>query len=319
MVLEVSTPGVASRGEPSPNVGGDIDPLAPLEPQAGPGSAVQRDRVSWTADMVTVLVRTLVQQLRLGKRASGSFKEVTWNAVSKIVGEHASTGGQTLEAKHCQSKYNNLKRIYEVWKRLRGLSGWGWDPVALIPLAPDSAWENEIARNALARRLRKDSLANAEELKELFDGVTASGNYAIYSSPAMTMSGMRVQGVDEDSDIEGDNPAGMASSLATPTPGVPRRSTNMRVRERPQSSQNLIATAISKLADSELTSSERAMAKYVEYNSGTGDDWTMEDKLDIYELFEDERKACIYLGIVCEEEQKAWLTRQLRKLRTHNA
>ena len=76
--------------------------------------------------------------------------------------------------------YGQLKKKYVIWARLQKMSGWGCNPATGALNAPDEVWEQEIKACPQAREFRLGALPHCFELREIFEGVTASGDFAVY-------------------------------------------------------------------------------------------------------------------------------------------
>jgi hypothetical protein len=102
-----------------------------------------KPQVKWTAEMTTVMLRSLVKQIRLGKRSDNGFKEEVWATVANDVLAFDSSLS-FLDGPRCQSKLDALKKKYDAWNRVKGRSGFGWDNERGVPTAPDDVWETAI-------------------------------------------------------------------------------------------------------------------------------------------------------------------------------
>ena len=100
--------------------------------------------VKWTAEMTTVLVREVVKAVRSGKRSDGGFKTDVWNEISLVVLRRCAPG-EPLTGDKCQGKLENLRKKWNIWVRLKTLSGFGWDEERGIVTAPEEVWAVEIA------------------------------------------------------------------------------------------------------------------------------------------------------------------------------
>ena len=60
------------------------------------------------------------------------------------------------------------------------MSGWGCDPATGALTTPDKVWEQEIRVCPQAREFRMGTLPHCFELRDIFEGVTVSGDFAVY-------------------------------------------------------------------------------------------------------------------------------------------
>jgi hypothetical protein len=103
----------------------------------------RRPQVKWTAEMTTVMLRSLVKQIRLGKRSDNGFKAEVWAPVANDVLPFDSSQ-PFLDGPRCQSMLVALKKKYDAWNRIKGRTGFGWDNERGVPTAPDDVWEPAI-------------------------------------------------------------------------------------------------------------------------------------------------------------------------------
>jgi hypothetical protein len=108
------------------------------------GDRVNRPQVKWSPEMTTVMLRSLVLQIRAGKRLDNGFKAEVWNTVAQAVLSYDDSQRDILTGDRCQGKLDALKKKYDAWKRLQSLSGFGWDAERGVVTAPDSVWDAEI-------------------------------------------------------------------------------------------------------------------------------------------------------------------------------
>jgi hypothetical protein len=92
--------------------------------------------------MTTVLVREVLKAVHAGKRSDNGFKMEVWNEICSAV--HRVAPEEPLSGDKCQGRLETLRKKWNVWCRLRGLSGLGWDAARGVYTAPDWYWEQEI-------------------------------------------------------------------------------------------------------------------------------------------------------------------------------
>jgi hypothetical protein len=74
--------------------------------------------MKWSPEMTTVMLRSLVLQIRAGKRSDNGFKAEVWNAVAQAVLSYDNGQRDILDGDRCQGKLDALKKKYDQWKRL---------------------------------------------------------------------------------------------------------------------------------------------------------------------------------------------------------
>ena len=170
--------------------------------------------VEWTPEMTTVLLRELVQAIRAGKRSDNGFKIEVWNTIAQRV-QTVSTGEIILTGEKCQTKLETLRRKWKIWNRLKGLSGFGCDPVTGVVTAPDEVWEMEIKKQAGIREFRDRPMANATELTEIFEGTQATGQHAIYPKFGVPLSQSTHSLPSHETIIDSDSDNGISSATVS--------------------------------------------------------------------------------------------------------
>ncbi|XP_038678397.1 L10-interacting MYB domain-containing protein-like [Tripterygium wilfordii] len=119
-------------------------PLAP--------STQAADKANWDSAQTKVFVDLCVEQLKEGRRPGSHFTKEGWQKIFK-------------------NKWDNLKKEYKLWKKLRiHDTGTGWDNVRNTILADNDWWERRI-----------QGPENLEQLETLFDGIMATGEFAFFA------------------------------------------------------------------------------------------------------------------------------------------
>jgi hypothetical protein len=134
----------------SPSLGQKVPSQEDKAPESEAKTTGRRPQIKWTAEMTTVMLRSLVKQIRLGKRSDNGFKAEVWATVANDV--LAFDASQPfLDGPRCQSKLDALKKKYDAWNRIKGRSGFGWDNERGVPTAPEDVWETAIQVSILER------------------------------------------------------------------------------------------------------------------------------------------------------------------------
>lgn len=216
-----------------------------------------------------------------------------------------------------------MKKKYEVWRRLRYKSGWGWDELRQLVVGPhEEAWVAEIKRDKLAKDFRTQPLLYRAQLEQLYDGITADGEFAIYSQQS---------GVQKDRSMPSDltdnasitvNP-GDKKFVSSPT--LPERTpvasgrvsavgVNFRQRTKPDLTGNLrLSMAVESLADAELVT-KLAVRKFNEEYTLASGVWSKRQIIKCYCLLQDRSKAEVFLALPAGELRDGWLEEELNEL-----
>ena len=110
---------------------------------------------------------------------NGCFKTDAWTRIEK---EFKTKVGEGFTRTMLQNKLTHLKSGYNEYVQLKGNSGFGWDAEKGLPTAPDDVWERYLQAHPKAAPFRCKQLPFYEELKTIFSGKTATGNYAVSST-----------------------------------------------------------------------------------------------------------------------------------------
>ncbi|KAF8194055.1 hypothetical protein K438DRAFT_1469004, partial [Mycena galopus ATCC 62051] len=98
----------------------------------------------------------LVHKLReckdLGMQSDSGWKPAVWSACAEVLKD---SQGAEKTADKCQDHYTNLKGAFNAVRKLRGLSGFGWDDGLKMVTASDEVWELYLATHENARKWRK--------------------------------------------------------------------------------------------------------------------------------------------------------------------
>jgi hypothetical protein len=142
-------------------------------------------KANWTNELVTTFINVILHYVaKNGNFTDNGFKKKDW---SSITSEFESATNLSYDKSSLQSKYSELKKKYNVFKKLKDQSGFGWDEEKQILTADDETWEAYIQVHSEAKAFRKATLPNLELLESLFSGKVATGSYAKSSTEANTI------------------------------------------------------------------------------------------------------------------------------------
>jgi hypothetical protein len=152
------------------------------------------------------------------------------------------------------------------------------------------------------KEFREKPLSNAAELGEIFEGVQATGDHAIY--PAEILQGLS----------EGPPKKKVKSEDVSPRPATPRA----RIRERAPSGAAQLLAAVERLVDApagelQVSARQSAVTKLRKGYKGK-EGWSTRDLLAGYKLFQDTVKAEVFLGLDGGEDEEEWLRLELDML-----
>jgi hypothetical protein len=133
-------------------------------------------RINWTTEMEAGMLQGLVQAIHQGLRADSSYKKEGWQMALDGACLHTR---YPITIKQIKSKHDVHKRDWKVWKELCSQSGWGWDEDKGTPIASEEVMDTYFTAHPDAAKFRDTPLPFLEELTELFEGVVATGNYAV--------------------------------------------------------------------------------------------------------------------------------------------
>lgn len=302
------SPRDSSTGLRSSTTAGDYD----HEPLQTPGKPkekrVKPPPLVWTQDMTAVLIEVMLKETRHGARAGNGWKTVTYNLAVTVVEPKANEGQAlryiTVNGQQCKDKIGNLKSNYEVWKHLHSISGWGWDELRQLIEAPhELAWEREIAKSKLARAFKTKPLLHRMQLEELFEGITANGQYALYT----TMPRMKTPPP---------GPTLVESEVSACNPNTPESSgvvgINFRKRAKPDTSTSgtlRLSIAVETLAKAEIVTKMAVRKLNQEYT--VGDLLSKRQMLQAFRLFENRSKAEVFLALGEGELRDEWLEEEI--------
>ncbi|KAF6140558.1 hypothetical protein GIB67_019083 [Kingdonia uniflora] len=76
------------------------------------------------------------------------------------------------------NQWDYLKKQWQVWRGLLNRTGHGYDLVSDTFDWPEDVWENIIAVNFETKKYKTVPLQHRDLLEKLFDGLSATGDFA---------------------------------------------------------------------------------------------------------------------------------------------
>ena len=198
------------------------------------------------------------------------------------------------------------------------MSGFGFDVITGVVTAPDEVWDMEIKKNPGIQEFRDKPMATTAELAEILEGSQANGRRAIYPSIPHSIS------TELDPQTEDDTPLSDHKTVDTSSHQSKKRKASDgasvkplgRIRPRAETANECLLHAVETLVSAPLPSIpnssvvHQAVTKFREAYRGKPD-WSTQDMLVGYELFESQIKAEVFLALDEGEEEELWLKCQI--------
>lgn len=126
-------------------------------------SSTRNPRTIWSSSDDGKLVTALLDAKSRGLQSDGGFKSNVWTECETALSlSEAVSGGAAKSSGACKARYQRvrtrlnvatgisepfaqLKKDYLIVKKLRGLSGWGWDDARKMVIAEATEWERYLA------------------------------------------------------------------------------------------------------------------------------------------------------------------------------
>jgi hypothetical protein len=193
-----------------------------------------------------------------------------------------------------------------------------------------------VQKNPSSKQFRYKPLANIPELREILEGVRASGEFAVYPQPKTTTLTAPSSDVIDPSLTAAPTTStaplpAVATTPRTVTQGTPAKRPRLEVissplfraqaqgegdvyrRERGTGPQARLAASIEMYAAEAKdanSKTQRAVAKVAHLYKGK-EGWSQRDVITAYEVMENKSKAETFLALEEDEEEEQWLWRQV--------
>ncbi|KAI0090501.1 hypothetical protein BDY19DRAFT_935476 [Irpex rosettiformis] len=159
--------------------------MAPKSKNSRPLTATTRAaKTVWNEDCDRILVSVLEQAKREGLVANNGFKTTVWKRAEEALrGTKVTSGGPAKSAPACTTRFATLKKEYKQVKFFftGGASGFGWDEEMKTVTAPNSVWDDFIAKHPHLEKWRDRTFPLYEELGSLIDGRYATGKNVFHA------------------------------------------------------------------------------------------------------------------------------------------
>ncbi|KAL6842042.1 hypothetical protein ACP4OV_028021 [Aristida adscensionis] len=129
-------------------------------------STMSRGRAYWDNDLTKIFLDLCIAEKQ---KLNFNFKRcLTRAGWQNIYRNFRQQTGRLYNKKQLQNKFNNLKRLYRVWRKLKNSRGAKWDKSTGTIAGDEDWWQARIAEDPEAEQLRNRPLAHERELTILF-------------------------------------------------------------------------------------------------------------------------------------------------------
>ncbi|KAF8256442.1 Myb/SANT-like DNA-binding domain-containing protein [Lactarius quietus] len=135
----------------------------------------------WSQRNEALLVHTLADQKAKGEWGDNNPKKAAWVAcVAALAGSEKESGGHPKTETAVKSRWQRLKQEFDTVKKLRGLSGFGWDDIEQKVTASDDVWEDylKVKEHHDHQKFQHKKFPLFDEIADLVDGTRAMGTNA---------------------------------------------------------------------------------------------------------------------------------------------
>ncbi|KAF6144158.1 hypothetical protein GIB67_004831 [Kingdonia uniflora] len=115
-------------------------------------------------------------QIDLNRVSGTSLNTIAWKVVKEEL--NSMQDFHVLKQKELKNQWDYMKKQWQVWRGLINRTGHGYDLVSGTFDWPDEVWKNIIAVNSEARKYKTAPLQHRDLLKKLFEGLSATGDFA---------------------------------------------------------------------------------------------------------------------------------------------
>ncbi|MCJ1267186.1 hypothetical protein MMC22_007071 [Lobaria immixta] len=158
----------------------------PLRPSTVPSGNLPKARTAkkisplrFTDAMDIAMYQAMITAHRQGLRCEpAGFKALAWTHIVATVQEKVVTDHVVVK-KQCERRKSTQKGKWAEWKRLKTLSGWGFDLITGLFMASDEQWGREIKLHLVSAGLRYHACKYVDKFDELFVGRVPTGENAL--------------------------------------------------------------------------------------------------------------------------------------------
>ena len=165
-------------------------------------ASLKKERCDWNVEKDTIFVELYSEQLQLAGNTvdCASLKNAQWNSLRVEFNRRTGCGYTNQQL---QSRLKDLKKKYLDVTKLIGFSGFGWNDDEKIVTASNEVWEALLVEYPKFRPYRTKPLQLYDELRDMFTGTHATGQFS--SSAVDDVSGSGSDSGNRDDDSGGEN------------------------------------------------------------------------------------------------------------------
>jgi len=145
---------------------------------ASAGHGGKRKKVFWSDGDDRNLIYRLREAKLAGMQSDNGWKPQVWPLCRDAV---AGSSGAEKTAEKCADHWTNMKAAFNEVRKLRDLSGFGWDDGLKIVVASDDVWDAYLTRHPGAKKWRKKPFPLYDDILFLVDGKVATGAGAFHA------------------------------------------------------------------------------------------------------------------------------------------
>ncbi|KAF8226431.1 hypothetical protein L208DRAFT_1407059 [Tricholoma matsutake] len=128
-------------------------------------------------DCDSILLDVLIKQQKSGLQTSnGNFHTSAWMEAEKALAKtEMHTGGAPKSVSCCQNCWAALKKDYASVKKLKEMSGFGWDDTKRAVTAPNEVWDKLLEKHPKLGKWRSKGFPLFDDMADLVDGTYTTG------------------------------------------------------------------------------------------------------------------------------------------------
>ncbi|KAK4703003.1 hypothetical protein P7C70_g3219, partial [Phenoliferia sp. Uapishka_3] len=168
-------PELIEECKPASSTGGGVESDA--AEVVAVGVAKKAPQAAFTDNDKVLATLELVRCFNEGQQAETGWKPIVYTRIAGVLVGHEKTGTAVKTAEAVKGWITREKAKYKEYNKLKGRSGWGWDPIAFKPLVADQIWNDYIKMYPDAKGFRKP-FPQYGDLEMMYLGKTYTGKGA---------------------------------------------------------------------------------------------------------------------------------------------
>eukprot|EP00262_Sarcandra_glabra_P015579 TRINITY_DN4829_c0_g1_i1.p1 TRINITY_DN4829_c0_g1~~TRINITY_DN4829_c0_g1_i1.p1 ORF type:complete len:517 (-),score=80.66 TRINITY_DN4829_c0_g1_i1:227-1693(-) len=133
----------------------------------------KRAKAEWTPPLDAYFIELMIERQNSGQRSDNGFKKEAWRSA---VSDFNKKFGLQFDVGQLKSRYNFLKRQYNIVKTLLGQSGFIWDEAQRTVVATDDVWNLYVPAHPEAKTYKTKGLPLYDQLGILSEGTGSEWN-----------------------------------------------------------------------------------------------------------------------------------------------